>query len=220
MSCGSMLFRAALHAAVCAVVVTEPGSRPARVLAPAARARRPSGGCSGRPARLAARMAYTRRALRDRLAKGNCGRRGPPPPWRGAASGTKKVKMAQGTVKWFNGEKGYGFIAVEGGPDVFVHFSAITGGGYRSLEQRAEGRVRHHAGPEGSPGGERQGHRLTHRQRPPPRARGQSRVPGRVRTGTVPGDGPGGWRDLQMRPDRRVTAARAGPRRPGQATRS
>ena len=34
--------------------------------------------------------------------------------------------MAQGTVKWFNGEKGYGFIAVEGGQDVFVHFSAIT----------------------------------------------------------------------------------------------
>jgi cold shock protein len=48
---------------------------------------------------------------------------------------TKKVKMAQGTVKWFNGDKGYGFIAVEGGPDVFVHVSAITGGGYRSLEE-------------------------------------------------------------------------------------
>src|SRR4249920_1648815 len=43
--------------------------------------------------------------------------------------------MAQGTVKWFNGDKGYGFIAVEGDPDVFVHFSAITGGGYRSLEE-------------------------------------------------------------------------------------
>src|SRR5713226_2216511 len=43
--------------------------------------------------------------------------------------------MARGTVKWFNGDKGYGFIAVEGGPDVFVHFSAITGGGYRSLEE-------------------------------------------------------------------------------------
>jgi CspA family cold shock protein len=53
----------------------------------------------------------------------------------GAASTTKKVKMAQGTVKWFNGDKGYGFIAVEGGPDVFVHFSAITGGGFRSLEE-------------------------------------------------------------------------------------
>src|SRR5207247_1462179 len=53
----------------------------------------------------------------------------------GAASATKKVKMAQGTVKWFNGDKGYGFIAVEGGPDVFVHVSAIAGGGYRSLEE-------------------------------------------------------------------------------------
>ena len=53
----------------------------------------------------------------------------------GAASTTKKVKMAQGTVKWFNGDKGYGFIAVEGGPDVFVHVSAIAGGGYRSLEE-------------------------------------------------------------------------------------
>ena len=53
----------------------------------------------------------------------------------GAACTTKKVKMAQGTVKWFNGGKGYGFIAVEGGADVFVHFSAITGDGYRSLEE-------------------------------------------------------------------------------------
>jgi CspA family cold shock protein len=48
--------------------------------------------------------------------------------------------VAQGTVKWFNSEKGYGFIAVDGGQDVFVHFSALTGGGYRSLEdgQRVE----------------------------------------------------------------------------------
>ena len=47
----------------------------------------------------------------------------------------QEVKMAQGIVKWFNGDKGYGFIEVEGGPDVFVHFSAITGGGYRSREE-------------------------------------------------------------------------------------
>lgn len=40
-----------------------------------------------------------------------------------------------GTVKWFNGEKGYGFLARENGPDVFVHFSAIEGDGYRSLTE-------------------------------------------------------------------------------------
>ncbi len=43
--------------------------------------------------------------------------------------------MATGKVKWFSGEKGYGFIARPDGPDVFVHFSAIEGGGYRSLEE-------------------------------------------------------------------------------------
>ena len=48
--------------------------------------------------------------------------------------------MAQGTVKWFNNEKGYGFIAVDGGQDVFVHFSSIEMDGYKSLEdgQRVE----------------------------------------------------------------------------------
>ncbi len=43
--------------------------------------------------------------------------------------------MAIGTVKWFSPEKGYGFISQEGGPDVFVHFSAIQGEGYRNLEE-------------------------------------------------------------------------------------
>ena len=44
--------------------------------------------------------------------------------------------MAQGTVKWFNGEKGFGFITPEdGSKDLFVHFSAIQGSGYRSLDE-------------------------------------------------------------------------------------
>lgn len=43
--------------------------------------------------------------------------------------------MNQGTVKWFNSEKGYGFIEVEGGQDVFVHYTAIVGEGFKTLEE-------------------------------------------------------------------------------------
>jgi CspA family cold shock protein len=45
--------------------------------------------------------------------------------------------MAEGIVKWFNDQKGYGFIEQENGPDVFVHFSGISGNGFKTLEEGA-----------------------------------------------------------------------------------
>ncbi len=54
-----------------------------------------------------------------------------------------------GTVKWFNAEKGYGFIAREGGPDVFVHFSAIEGSGYKSLTEGQQVEFAVEKGPKG-----------------------------------------------------------------------
>ena len=54
----------------------------------------------------------------------------------GAKSCGKEVNaMANGTVKWFNEQKGYGFIKQENGADVFVHFSGINGGGFKSLNE-------------------------------------------------------------------------------------
>ena len=55
----------------------------------------------------------------------------------------------QGTVKWFNGDKGFGFIAREGGPDVFVHFSAIQSNGYKSLAEGQKVEFAIEQGPKG-----------------------------------------------------------------------
>ena len=57
--------------------------------------------------------------------------------------------MEQGTVKWFNGSKGYGFIARENGEDVFVHFKAIIGDGYKTLNQGDKVEFEVEQGPKG-----------------------------------------------------------------------
>ncbi|AKH84178.1 cold-shock protein [Streptomyces sp. CNQ-509] len=58
--------------------------------------------------------------------------------------------MATGTVKWFNAEKGFGFIAQDGGgPDVFVHYTAINAQGFRSLEENQQVTFDVQQGPKG-----------------------------------------------------------------------
>ena len=54
-----------------------------------------------------------------------------------------------GTVKWFNGSKGYGFISRDGGPDVFVHFSAIQGDGFKNLAEGQKVEFTVEQGPKG-----------------------------------------------------------------------
>jgi len=55
-----------------------------------------------------------------------------------------------GTVKWFNGSKGYGFIARDEGPDVFVHYSAIQGEGFRNLDEGDQVEFEVRMGPKGA----------------------------------------------------------------------
>jgi CspA family cold shock protein len=59
------------------------------------------------------------------------------------------AERVEGTVKWFSRSKGYGFIQREGGADVFVHYSAITGDGFRNLEQGDQVEFTIEEGPKG-----------------------------------------------------------------------
>jgi cold shock protein len=59
------------------------------------------------------------------------------------------VNSMVGTVKWFNNEKGFGFIEIEGGKDVFVHSSAISGSGYKSLDEGQKVQFDVETGPKG-----------------------------------------------------------------------
>ena len=64
----------------------------------------------------------------------------------------KEAKMSErinGTVKWFNGTKGYGFLARDGGEDVFVHFSAIQGEGFKNLQEGQKVEFTVEQGPKG-----------------------------------------------------------------------
>lgn len=58
--------------------------------------------------------------------------------------------MPRGKIKWFSNQKGYGFITPESGKDVFVHFSAIQGDGYKSLEEGQEVEFEIEEGPKGA----------------------------------------------------------------------
>lgn len=61
----------------------------------------------------------------------------------------RKGQMAKGKVKWFSNQKGYGFVTSEDGKDVFVHYSAIKGDGYKTLAEGAEVEFEVTQGPKG-----------------------------------------------------------------------
>jgi cold shock protein len=67
----------------------------------------------------------------------------------GLVSSPVRSDMTQGTVKWFNAEKGYGFISCTDGPDVFVHYSEIDGIGFRSLDENQRVEFEVAQGPKG-----------------------------------------------------------------------
>jgi cold shock protein len=67
----------------------------------------------------------------------------------GFAGTQEERRVPQGTVKWFNAEKGYGFISRDGASDVFVHFSAIQMNGYRTLEEGQSVEFELEQGPKG-----------------------------------------------------------------------
>jgi len=69
--------------------------------------------------------------------------------WSAGSARLKEVTLTQGTVKWFSNEKGYGFIAQADGDDVFVHFSAIEGDGYKTLQEGQEVEFEVTDGPKG-----------------------------------------------------------------------
>jgi cold shock protein len=58
-----------------------------------------------------------------------------PSPWSVISVLLGRAIAVRGTIKWFNNSKGYGFIGRDDGPDVFVHYSAIVGDGYRTLQE-------------------------------------------------------------------------------------
>jgi cold shock protein len=71
----------------------------------------------------------------ERFPRRRIGRQAPGTVSPAEASGRRELLVTTGTVKWFNPDKGYGFITREDGPDVFVHFDAIQGEGYRNLNE-------------------------------------------------------------------------------------